>query len=133
LHHSGTFGNWNRYCDGIRPVNASGAILQDSIEQDMGMSRRGFDLIVCVGSLCLIGYLLWHAVHGQRSFSQAERIQMRIATLTEERDKVRAERMALDKRVALLRPESIDPDLLEELARTRLGFVRPNDVLIDIR
>ncbi|HUF43773.1 MAG TPA: septum formation initiator family protein [Aestuariivirgaceae bacterium] len=48
-----------------------------------------------------------------------------------ERDKVRAERIALDERVALLRPDSIDPDLLEELARTTLGFVRPNDLVID--
>lgn len=96
------------------------------------MSRRGFDLIVCLGSLCLIGYLLWHAAYGQRSFSQARRIAARIETLNVERDKVRAERIALDKRVALLRPESIDPDLLEELARTKLGFVHPNDIIIYI-
>jgi cell division protein FtsB len=32
--------------------------------------------------------------------------------------------------VALIRPESIDPDLLEELARVKLGFVRPNDVVL---
>ena len=96
------------------------------------MSRRGFDLIVCLGSLCLIGYLLWHAVHGQRSFSEAAAIANRIAALTAERDGVRAERVALDRRVALLRPESIDPDMLEELARTRLGFVHPNDIIITI-
>jgi len=98
----------------------------------MGMVRRGFDLIVCLGSLCLIGYLLWHAIHGQRSFSQAQRIAARIETLEAERDKLRAERVKLDSRVALLRPESIDPDLLEELARTKLGFVHPNDIIITI-
>ena len=97
------------------------------------MSRRVFDLIVCLGSLCLIGYLVWHAVHGQRSFSQAGRIAAHIETLTAERDTLRGERIRLDRRVALLRPESIDPDLLEELARTRLGFVRANDIIIDLR
>ena len=97
------------------------------------MSRRVFDLIVCLGSLCLIGYLVWHAVHGQRSFSQAGRIAAQIETLTAERDRLRGERIRLDRRVALLRPESIDPDLLEELARTRLGFVRANDIIIDLR
>jgi cell division protein FtsB len=97
------------------------------------MSRRVFDLIVCLGSLCLIGYLVWHAVHGQRSVSQAGRIAAQIETLTAERDKLRGERIRLDRRVALLRPESIDPDLLEELARTRLGFVRANDIIIDLR
>ena len=97
------------------------------------MIRRGFDLLVCLGSLCLIGYLLWHAIHGQRSYSEATRIATRTATLTAERDKVRAERVALDRRVALLRPESIDPDMLEELARTKLGFVHPNDIIVYIK
>ena len=96
------------------------------------MSRRGFDLIVCLGSLVLIGYLLWHAINGQRSYSEARDIASRIARLTAERDGLRIERMALDRRVALLRPESIDPDMLEELARTKLGFVHPRDIIITI-
>ncbi len=94
------------------------------------MSRRGFDLIVCLGLLSLIGYLSWHAINGERSFSQAERLGERIATREVVRDTVRGERLALDARVALIRPESIDPDLLEELARITLGFVRPNDVVL---
>jgi hypothetical protein len=49
--------------------------------QDAFMSRRGFDLIVCLGLACLIGYLSWHAINGERSFSQAERLGERIATL----------------------------------------------------
>ena len=94
------------------------------------MSRRGFDLIVCLGLLCLIGYLSWHAIHGERSFSQAERLSERTEALEAERDRVRGERLALDGRVALIRPESIDPDLLEELARVKLGFVHPDDVVL---
>ena len=94
------------------------------------MSRRGFDLIVCLGLLSLIGYLSWHAINGERSFSQAERLGERIETLKAERDEVQSQRLALDSRVALIRPESIDPDLLEELARIKLGFVRPNDVIL---
>jgi cell division protein FtsB len=96
------------------------------------MARRGFDLIVCLGSLCLIGYLVWHALHGQRSFLQAQRIAARIEVLEAERDQMRAQRVALDSRVALLRPESIDPDLVEELARAKLGFVHPSDIIIYI-
>ena len=94
------------------------------------MRRRGFDLIVCLGLVCLIGYLAWHAIHGERSVSQSERLATRIATLEAERDEVRKRRMALDDRVALIRPESIDPDVLEELARRKLGFVRPGDIVI---
>lgn len=96
------------------------------------MVRRGFDLIVSAASLGLIIYLVWHAVYGQRSFTQAERLNGRIEALTAERDRVRDERLAVEKRVALLRPESVDPDMVEELARSMLGFSRPDDLIIPL-
>jgi cell division protein FtsB len=40
-----------------------------------------------------------------------------------------AERLRLENKVALLRPESIDPDLLDELARGKLELARPTDVV----
>ena len=96
------------------------------------MVRRGFDLIVSAGSLGLIAYLVWHAVYGERSFSQAERLNGRIEALSAERDRVRSERLAIEKRVALLRPESVDPDMVEELARRMLGFSRPDDLILPL-
>ena len=41
-----------------------------------------------------------------------------------------AERAVWEHRVALLRSEQIDRDLLEERARVVLGRVHPNDVVI---
>ena len=38
--------------------------------------------------------------------------------------------MALELKVERLRPESLDRDLIDELARKQLSFVRPLDVLI---
>ena len=43
---------------------------------------------------------------------------------------MRGERLALEHRVQLLRPESVDPDLLEEQARARLGLSEPDEVVI---
>jgi cell division protein FtsB len=42
---------------------------------------------------------------------------------------LRAERIRLENKVALLRPESIDPDLLDELARGTLELAKPGDVV----
>ena len=42
---------------------------------------------------------------------------------------LQAERMRLENKVALLRPESIDPDLLDELARGNLELAKPTDVV----
>jgi cell division protein FtsB len=43
---------------------------------------------------------------------------------------LRSERERLDKRVGLMRPDSIDPDMLDELARANLGFAKPGDLVI---
>lgn len=96
------------------------------------MFRRGFDLLVTIGSLGLIGYLSWHAAYGERGFSQAERVTARIEALTLQRDRLRAEREALDRRVALVRPDSVDPDMIEELARRDLAFARDGDMVVPI-
>ena len=45
-------------------------------------------------------------------------------------DQLRNERERLDKRVGLMRPDSIDPDMLDELARANLGFGKPGDLVI---
>jgi cell division protein FtsB len=43
---------------------------------------------------------------------------------------VHAERLDLERRVALLRPDNLDPDMLEERARTMLDFVHPDEIVI---
>ena len=52
-----------------------------------------------------------------------------ISRLTRVRDDLRAEREDLERHVALLRPQSIDPDTVEELARRDLGYAYPNDLV----
>ena len=39
-------------------------------------------------------------------------------------------RRDLERDVALLRPESLDPDLLDERARAALGFAHPDELTI---
>jgi cell division protein FtsB len=39
-------------------------------------------------------------------------------------------RAKLERDVALLSPEKPDPDLVEEVAREVLGFVRPDDAVL---
>ena len=46
---------------------------------------------------------------------------------------VRAERQELEDKVERLRPGSLDPDLIDELARRRLSLAEPLDVIILLR
>jgi cell division protein FtsB len=50
--------------------------------------------------------------------------------LSAERDQLRAERQALEKRVATVRPESLDADVVDIEARMALNLMRPDEVVI---
>lgn len=43
-----------------------------------------------------------------------------------------AERDALAHRAALLDPRRADPDMVEEMVRSQLGLVRPDEVIIEL-
>ena len=96
------------------------------------MRLRAFDIAVTAGSLCLLAYFGWHAFHGPRSFANEAVIEAEVARLESELARVSAERAARDARVALLRPQSIDPDLLDEMARRSLGYVKANEIVLEI-
>ena len=50
-----------------------------------------------------------------------------------EAELVKHERTDLEARIALLRESSIDPDLLEEQVRKRLGFAHPDEVVVFLK
>ena len=94
------------------------------------MRRHGFDLTVTIVCLCLLGFFGWHSLYGKRSFANQDKILIKVAELEGSRDKIKSKRETLEARVTLLRPESIDPDMLEEVARHMLGFTRPNEIVV---
>ena len=94
------------------------------------MRLRLFDVVVFLGCAGLLGYFVWHASEGPRSFANHERLLARVATVQGELDEVRGERKALEARVGLMRPESVDPDFADELARERLGYVKPDEIVV---
>lgn len=86
----------------------------------------GFTLVV----MSLVAYFGYFAIYGNHGLVNWIRLQHEIELKQSELNQVRAERAALEHRVRLLRPESVDPDLLEEQARARLGLTEPDEVVI---
>jgi cell division protein FtsB len=46
--------------------------------------------------------------------------------------KVRAKRDAIEARVKLMRPESVDPDMASELVRKSLGYEKNNSIVVNL-
>ena len=79
---------------------------------------------------CVVGYFAYHSFEGERGVYAYVRLAEQVEIARAHLDDVRAERLALEKRVAMMRSESLDPDMLEEQTRALLNFARPNELII---
>ncbi|MBU4435345.1 MAG: septum formation initiator family protein [bacterium] len=80
--------------------------------------------------LFLIFYFVFHALTGERGLLSTSRRNADFAAKTKELKKIHAERMDLEARARLLRSGSLSADLLEERARSLLGYADPKDYVI---
>jgi cell division protein FtsB len=92
-----------------------------------------FDLLVSLGCIALLGYFAWHAWHGPRGWDYAARLQMELAAHHAELSQLQAQKAGLEAKVTLIRPESVDADLLDELARSELGWAGRDDLIIRLQ
>jgi cell division protein FtsB len=91
-----------------------------------------FDLLVTVACLFLLGSFAWHAWLGPRGFAYRDQLNLQVGLLQAKLDVLSKESQALGYRVSLLRPESVDPDMADEIARVELGFARGTDFVVSI-
>ena len=89
--------------------------------------RQALIPLVCV---IVLSYFAYHAVYGRHGFIAWLSLQNSVDTLQQQLEEVQATRRSLDQQVSLLRPESLDPDLLDERARATLGLAEPNEIVI---
>jgi cell division protein FtsB len=89
-----------------------------------------FDSVVTCACLGLLGFLAWHAQGGPRGFGFREKLASQSKQLGEELAAIQKQRSNFETRVALLRPESVDPDMLDEMARSTLDVAGPHDLIV---
>jgi cell division protein FtsB len=94
----------------------------------LGTTTRGLGFALI--AISLVAYFGYFAIYGKHGLVNWMQLQQQIDVKQADLDRVRDERFALERRVRLLRPESVDPDLLEEQARARLGLSGLDEVVI---
>jgi cell division protein FtsB len=87
-------------------------------------------LLVPAICLLLLGYFGYHAVEGDYGHRALQKLKAQEIDLGDQLARLKDERRALDRRVALMRPESLDPDMIEERARRALNVARADDIVI---
>ncbi len=89
---------------------------------------KGNMLTVLGVMLCL--YFSYHAVFGHRSVLALSSLNAQIVMAVSERDNVSEKRHDLEVDVLAMRPDSMNPDMVEERARAVLGYKRVGEVLV---
>jgi len=96
----------------------------------MTVKRFAQGMIVPSFCVALIGYFSWHAVYGEYGAFKLTRLDERLAIRTAELDVVKSERHKLERRVQLMQPGRVDPDMLDEQSRATLGYAQPDELTI---
>ncbi len=81
----------------------------------------------------LIFYFGFHAFTGERGLLSSDARDAALVAKISELHRVRLERQDLEARARLLRDTSLSADLLEERARSLLGFADPRDYVIRVK
>jgi cell division protein FtsB len=94
------------------------------------MRRRARFLVTPVLGIAVACYFAYHLVEGDRGLRAWFRVNQDLRAAKANLATVQAERAALDRRVNNMRPEHVDPDLLDEQVRKALDLAGPNDVIL---
>jgi cell division protein FtsB len=78
----------------------------------------------------LIGYFWVNAYTGRYGLNARQELDQEIISLTAELARLKHERAEGEQRVALLRSDRVDPDMLDERARYQLDYVNPHDLVL---
>ena len=84
-----------------------------------------------IGALIL--YFSYHALAGEQGLARWAQLQNDETRLESDIVRLKAERDVLEASLVRLRDKSLDLDYVEEIARTKLSYVRPDEVLVAVR
>jgi cell division protein FtsB len=81
----------------------------------------------------LTGYFGVNAYKGEHGLIAKQDLDQEIGQLSNELAAAKAEHAAWERRVSLLRSDNLDPDLLDERARTLLDMADPRDLVLMLK
>jgi len=77
----------------------------------------------------LVGYFGVNAYTGKYGLNARLELDQEIVALTNELARLKRERADGEHRISLLRPDRLDPDMLDERARYQLDYANPHDLV----
>jgi len=94
-------------------------------------TAKAFLLPAIIGVLIL--YFSYHALAGDQGLAAWTELQNEEGKLEGEIVRLKAEKTVLEASLVRLRDTTLDLDYVEEIARTKLSYVRPDELLVATR
>ena len=92
---------------------------------------RFFGISVLPAITCaLVAYFGYYAIWGERGVLALADVQSRLAVRQDELARLQTNRARLEHRIELMRPGSVDNDLVEELARAQFMEGAPGQIAV---
>jgi len=86
--------------------------------------------IIALVGIGVIGYFVYHVIHGDRGLIAWRMLDRDVTDAKTELATVQAERIAIERRVGLLRIQSLDLDMLDEWSRRILNYSAADEAVI---
>ena len=84
-----------------------------------------------LATAAFLGYFGYHAFNGAFGIWSMEEMKAEGVELSAQLADLTAQRTALESRVARMRPDSLDADLADTMARGQLNVLRGDEVIVD--
>jgi len=94
------------------------------------IAKRSLQLAASVIGACIVGYFLYHTIEGEHGWVAQMKLQNQVDSAQDRLAQLKKDHEALEHRVHLMRPDSLDPDLLDEESRKTLNYSKPNEIII---
>ncbi len=86
--------------------------------------------MIFVIAISLTLYFSYHLVAGPRGYFKLQENKYQISLQTQSLKNLQTQREAIEKKVVMMRPGSIDRDLLEERVRFVLGYTTKEEYIL---
>ncbi len=80
--------------------------------------------------LFLATYFTYHTFQGDNSLSSLQQLKAQEIELVTIAADVRDDRLFLERRITAMQSNAVDPDMLEQQVRIKLGFTHPDEVVL---
>lgn len=87
-------------------------------------------LVLYAFAALYIGYFGVNAFTGRHGLRAQQDLEQQLAAMQRELSDLKTERALWERRVALLRSDGIDPDMLDERARALIGLTDPHELVL---